>query len=140
MLRIAVRNLQKKASLSPGRIKRLIKRALKEEGIRAGGEITVSFINDSLIRKLNKRYLKKTGPTDVLAFNNAGPFNRKGLYADIIVSSDTAIHNAKIFNTTPSHELTLYSIHGLLHLLGYDHNSCRKSKIMRGKELKYVHT
>jgi len=138
MVKIAIRNLQKKVSVYPQGLKKLIKMVLKEERIKANGEITVSFINDGLIRKLNTRYLKKDSPTDVLAFNTTGVFNKNGLYADILVSSDTAIRNAKIFKTTPSYELKLYAIHGLLHLLGYNHNLANRKKIMHRKELKYV--
>ena len=121
MVRITIRNLQKKVFVYPQKIKEIINRILKEEKIKGKGEITICFINDTLIRKLNKKYLKKDSPTDVLAFNIADPKERGGLYADILISTDTALRNAKTFNTTPLYELKLYSIHGLLHLLGYDH-------------------
>jgi probable rRNA maturation factor len=70
----------------------------------------------------------------------ANPKEQGSLSADIIVSTDTALRNAKIFKTTPSYELSLYSIHGLLHLLGYDDHSLKDRKIIREKELEYVHT
>ncbi|MBN2830653.1 MAG: rRNA maturation RNase YbeY [Candidatus Omnitrophica bacterium] len=137
---IAVINLQEKALVYPKAIKKLVKRVLKEERIKAGAEITVSIVNDRIIRKLNMLYLKKDLPTDVLAFNSTETFDKNNLYADIIVSSDTAAYNAKVFNTTFNFELKLYVIHGLLHLLGYNHSSAKKRKTMLRKELKYVHT
>ena len=62
------------------------------------------------------------------------------LEADIIVSSDTAIRNAKEYKTSPEHELKLYVIHGVLHLLGYDDHTNKERLLMRKKESKYVNS
>ena len=140
MVRITIRNLQKKVSIHPQRIKEKLTKVLKEEKVKRTGEINICFISDRLIRRLNKKYLNKDYSTDVLAFEIASPKDKNKLYADIIISTDTAIRNAKIFKTTPSYELSLYSIHGLLHLLGYDDHSLKDRKIIREKELEYVHT
>lgn len=140
MVRITVKNLQKKVFVYPKKIKDKIITVLKKEKVKGEVELTVCFINDSLIKKINKRFLKKNRPTDVLAFNIADPKVKTGLHADILISTDTALRNAKIFKTTPSYELSLYSIHGVLHLLGYDDHSSKKQKVMRRKELEYVHT
>ena len=137
---ITVIDLQKKIPVYPQKIRKLILETLKKEGLKKRGEITVCFTNDALIRKLNARYLRKNKPTDVLAFDITNSKDKRQLSADIVISSDTAIRNARIFKTTPFYELSLYSIHGLLHLLGYDDHSRKNKKIMRGKELKYVHT
>ncbi|MFA5311283.1 MAG: rRNA maturation RNase YbeY [Candidatus Omnitrophota bacterium] len=140
MLRITIRNLQQKVSVSPEAIKKIFKKILKKEKVSANGEIVVSFVTDPLIRKLNARYLRKDYFTDVLAFETATPFDKKGFYADIIISADTARRNCEIYRTTPYYELKLYAIHGLLHLLGYEHNSAKKNQLMRRKEREYVHT
>ncbi|MDD3087171.1 MAG: rRNA maturation RNase YbeY [Candidatus Omnitrophica bacterium] len=140
MLRISIRNLQQKVSVSPEAIKKTFKQILKKEKVGAGGEIVVSFVTDPLIRKLNARYLKEDSFTDVLAFETATPFDKKGFYADIIISVDTARRNSRVYKTTPSYELKLYAVHGLLHLLGYNHNLTKKNQLMRRKEEEYVHT
>ena len=139
MVRVTVKNLQKKVSLRPREIKKIISKVLQSEKKGIKGEINVSFVNDPLIRKLNKKYLKKDSPTDVLAFNIGDIKEETKLYADILISADTALRNAKIFKTTPDYELKLYSVHGILHLLGYDDHSLKDKKIIRKKELKYVH-
>jgi len=139
MVRVTVKNLQKKVSLRPREIKKIISKVLQSEKEGIKGEINVSFVNDPLIRKLNKKYLKKDSPTDVLAFNIGDIKEKTKLYADILISADTALRNAKIFKTTPDYELKLYSVHGILHLLGYDDHSLKDKKIIRKKELKYVH-
>ena len=140
MVRITIKNLQKKVFIQPQKIKKIINNVLKKERAKDRGEINICFINDALIRKLNKKYLKQDSFTDVLAFNIGNPEEKGGLYADILISADTALRNAKIFKTTPSYELKLYSIHGLLHLLGYDDHSLKDQKIIREKELEYVHS
>jgi len=139
MVRVTVKNLQKKVSLRQREIKKIISKVLQSEKKGIKGEINVSFVNDPLIRKLNKKYLKKDSPTDVLAFNIGDIKEKNKLYADILISADTALRNAKIFKTTPDYELKLYSVHGILHLLGYDDHSLKDKKIIRKKELKYVH-
>jgi len=140
MIKIAVINLQKKALVDQQKIKKLIRKVLNKERPGIEGEITLSLVSDPLIRKLNMLYLKKNLPTDVLAFNSTERFNKNKFYADIIVSSDTAAFNAKVFRSSLPYELNLYIVHGLLHLLGYNHNCAKRRKVMLKKELEYVHT
>jgi probable rRNA maturation factor len=58
---------------------------------------------------------------------------------DIIISTDTAIRNAKIFKTSPSFETENYVVHGLLHTLGYDDLTKKQKALMTKKERSYVH-
>ncbi|MFH1458118.1 MAG: rRNA maturation RNase YbeY [Candidatus Omnitrophota bacterium] len=90
---------------------------------KKSGEITVCFVNDKKIKELNLRYLQKNEPTDVLAFDSG----------DIVVSTDAAIRNAKIFETERLYELYLYIIHGVLHLSGYDDKTPKLKKKMDKK-------
>lgn len=137
-VKIFIRNLQKKIPVYPAGIKKSIFKALVNEGVKKG-EITVSFVNDKQIARLNSKYLKISSPTDVLSFNLAlGLTKPDAILADIIVSAETAMRNSKIYKTTPSYELNLYSVHGLLHILGYDDHSRMKRITMRKKESSYV--
>lgn len=94
-------------------------------------------MGDTKIRSLNKKFLKKDRPTDVLAFDLSGP---NDMIADIIVSSGTAIRNAKVFGTDPRYELYLYVVHGALHLLGYDDKTVKGRKAMEFKASKILST
>ncbi len=77
-------------------------------------------------------YLGRDTATDVIAFDNSV---KKGeLLADIAISTDTAIRNARSFKTNPLDEVRLYIIHGVLHLLGYDDNNGRNALIMRERQ------
>jgi probable rRNA maturation factor len=136
--KIIIKNLQKKISISPTKIRKAILNALAREGVKKNGEITVCFVTDAQIKKLNLKYLRHSGPTDVISFELS--VDPKQFMADIIVSTDTAIRNARTYSTTPEQEALLYSIHGILHIIGYDDSSPKQRMIMRKKESLYGHS
>jgi len=93
----------------------LVRKILKKE--EAKGKINIILTGDREIRKLNKKYRKKDKPTDVLAF----PMGEDGEIGDIAISRETTRRNAKRFGVTYNDELRRLVVHGVLHLLGYDH-------------------
>jgi probable rRNA maturation factor len=133
-VKITIINLQNKVPVNSKRVKKTVQKVLSSEGIKKSGEITVCFITDREIRALNRKYLGRNNPTDVMAFNLSGPQGQGKICADIAISTDTAIHNAAIFGTSPLFELYLYVIHGVLHILGYDDKTKNEQLIMRKKE------
>lgn len=146
-MKITVRNLQKKIPVSPKEIKKIILNVLLFERIKKRAEITVCIVEDKKIKELNRKFLGKNEATDVLAFDGSassfgsardGPSVPRHISADIVISTDTALRNAKAFRTNASKEIKLYLIHGILHLLGYDDHSPKDKKLMRDKEKKYV--
>ena len=133
-MKITVKNLQKKIPISPKRIKEAILEALSSQDIKKSGEITVCFVNDKKIRELNLKYHRRDASTDVLAFDISSPQSVSGsLFADIIVSTETAICNAKIYNTSPLYESCLYAVHGALHLLGYRDSNTKERELMQSR-------
>lgn len=130
-VQITIKNFQKKIPVYPKRIKKTILKILSKEGFKKSGAITVCFVNEREIKKLNLEYHHKNAPTDVLTFDLKTPGTP---LADIVVSTDAAIQNAKSFKTTPFYELNLYVIHGILHLLGYDDKTKKDRAIMYKKE------
>ena len=137
-MKVSVRNLQKRIPVNPKRIIKTVLKILSLEGIKKSGEITVCFVNDQKIKELNLRYLGKNNPTDVIAFDISGPKSLDEIFADIVISTDRAIDNARIYKTSPLYELYLYVIHGMLHLLGYDDKSKKDRLIMHKKEAELV--
>ena len=138
-MKIGIKNLQKKLTIKPKKIRELILNILKGEKKGESGYINICFADDALIKKFNSRFLKNNSSTDVLAFNLNDDKIGKILLADIMISADTAINNAARFKTEPEYELMLYVTHGVLHILGYDDRDRVKKKQMRKKELEYVH-
>jgi probable rRNA maturation factor len=82
-------------------------------GVR--GLINFLLVTDPVIRRYNARYLKHDYATDVIAFE----MKEKGVFGDIVISTDTAKRQAKEEGHSVLTETTILALHGLLHLLGY---------------------
>lgn len=90
----------------------------------ADGELSISLVGDDEIHRLNRDYREKDKPTDVLAFALREGLEMPGterVLGDVIVSLDTAARQADERGHDAAHEVRLLLIHGILHLLGYDH-------------------
>jgi phosphate starvation-inducible PhoH-like protein len=80
-------------------------------------ELSIVLVSDGEMQRLNRRWRRKDRPTDVLSF----PLDAGGLLGDVVISVDTARRQAAEQGTTLGREADRLLIHGLLHLLGYDH-------------------
>jgi probable rRNA maturation factor len=85
--------------------------------VRARGSVTVVLVADSRIRALNRRYRRKDRVTDVLSFPN----DDAGHIGDIVIGLGVARRQARDAGHGLQTELRVLALHGLLHLLGYDH-------------------
>jgi probable rRNA maturation factor len=104
-------------------------------GANLRGELTVVFVDNKAIQKLNYRFLGKRQPTDVLCFD----LSEKGRFlADIVISAQRAKENSRAFNTSPLKEVNLYLIHGILHLFGYNHRRNKDRIRMQRKALQIL--
>lgn len=87
-------------------------------------ELSILFTDDGSIARLNEQYLNRKGPTNVLAFPMAGeliPGVESTMLGDVVVSVDTAIRESKGMCEPLAHTIDRLLIHGVLHLLNYDH-------------------
>jgi probable rRNA maturation factor len=84
---------------------------------RARGVLTVAIVPDSRVRRLNRRYRRTDRPTDVLSFPSGEP----GELGDIVIAAGMARRQARAAGHSVQAELRVLALHGLLHLLGYDH-------------------
>lgn len=108
-------------------------------------ELSVALVDDASIRLLNEQYRGQNRPTDVLAFamregapGDAGAGVAKNdagaeILGDVVISVDTARRQAMKRKRPLLDELTMLLAHGLLHLLGYDHDTKRKEQVMLQK-------
>ncbi len=122
--------------INPAAIRTAVRKISRRERL-LHGNISVVFVSDPVIKKLNRRFLKKKYATDVLAFDYSAeipPRKGKGVYGEVIISADRAAAQAKVYGTTLKHELTLYVVHGILHLLGFDDHAAKDIRRMRRKE------
>jgi probable rRNA maturation factor len=115
-LEVALLNRQRRRRVRPARLRRVLQEAAR--ALRVSGEVTLVLTGDAPVRRLNAQYRGKDKPTDVLSFPGEG--GRFGL-GDIVISLDTAARNAPRFGRTLDQELDILTLHGFLHVLGYDH-------------------
>src|SRR5689334_9927925 len=91
---------------------------------REGSDVTIVFVSDSAIRKLNKQFRGKDYVTDVLSFpTESEQFENESSLGEIVIASDQAAAQAKENGLTLLNEIEQLILHGLLHLCGYDHES-----------------
>jgi probable rRNA maturation factor len=113
-----------------------------EDRIGAGpSELTLVITDDDGIQALNRDFLGKDAPTDVLAFaalEDSGPFvaapEAGGYLGDVIVSYPRAVAQAREHGHSPEQELNLLVVHGILHLLGYDHADDEGKAVMWARQ------
>jgi probable rRNA maturation factor len=138
VVRITLRNLQNKLPIHSRRIKNLILKVLKGERVKESVWVNICFVDNRQVKKFNAKFLNSQSATDVLAFNLSDKKEKNIILADIMISAQEALKQAGNFETTPDYELSLYVVHGLLHILGFnDHTACQKKR-MREKESQYV--
>ena len=92
-------------------------------------ELSIVIVDDAHIAELNKRYLNRSGPTNVIAFPmRAGDFSHitPHLLGDVVISAETARREAETMETGFSLRVSELLVHGVLHLFGYDHEKSEK--------------
>ena len=135
---------------------RLAESVLDAEGVKGDAEVSLLFVDEAAIADLNKRFLGKDGPTDVLSFPideepieggrspdsggtgpgdlPAEPDDMPTLLGDIVICPTVAHRNAPDHAGTYDDELALLVVHGVLHLLGMDHKDDSEAEVMEARE------
>ncbi len=114
----------------------MARKTLKAEGY---GKVQTSILlcSDAYIKKLNRKYRGVDASTDVLAFSmHEDRFSKvhPEILGDVVISLETASRQAKRFRHSLDEEIVLLVIHGILHLVGYDHLKKKDKELMRKKE------
>lgn len=136
----------------------LARNVLNSRGIKRNAEISLLYVDRAAIATLNEKYLGRTGPTDVLAFPiedepvPTGRFPEGGgvgpgqpgtvpellLLGDVVICPAVAAANATDHGVSVDDELALLLVHGLLHLLGMDHETDAEAEAMERLERKLL--
>jgi len=118
---IEIINRQKKRRIRTKAFERLLADLGRQYRL-ADPEVTLAFVGDRAIRTLNRKFMKKDRPTDVLSFplGEKGP-DGKYYLGDIVIAVPVAERQAREKGHSLDRELRLLAIHGYLHLLGFDH-------------------
>ena len=138
------------------RLVQLAKAVLGAQGVKADSELSMLFVDEAAMAELNKRFLGKEGPTDVLAFpiddddvveggrspDSLGPgagvdfenTDPPNLLGDVVVCPAVAARNAPDHAGTYDDEMALLVVHGILHILGMDHVDNEEAEAMEARE------
>lgn len=135
MKRISVQSIHPQLRVKKKTIQLLVENVLSSEKANSG--VDVIFVNDKFMKKLNKEFTQRDSTTDVLSFEMSESKPAGVEYpslGDVYVSLDQAKRQAAEYNVDFEDEVALLVVHGLLHLLRYDHKNKKEESIMRRKE------
>ena len=135
---------------------KLAEQVLDAEGVRGDAELSILFVDQRAMTDLNRRFHAQDGPTDVLAFpideepteggrspDSGGtgpgyappePADLPTLLGDVVICPAVAIRNAADHAGTYDDELALLIVHGILHLMGMDHEDDDEAEAMEARE------
>jgi probable rRNA maturation factor len=143
---VRIANRQRQIRIDRPTVMRLVNLILKDHDERQC-DVSVVFARDSLLEELNASFRDLDRPTDVLAFpmqpepaETAAPdaCGPERVLGDVIISVDRAIEQSGRYGKTPEQELLKLVSHGVLHLLGHDHESPGDRRRMRNLENRYL--
>jgi probable rRNA maturation factor len=134
---------------------RLAQMVLEEQGVRGDAELSMLFVDEKSMSDLNERFLGREGPTDVLAFpmddeliesgrqpdqggrgpgSPAEPSDAPILVGDVVICPKVAQRQAAEHLVSFADEMALLVVHGVLHLLGFDHEEDDEAEAMEARE------
>ncbi|KPA11624.1 NAD-dependent DNA ligase LigA [Candidatus Magnetomorum sp. HK-1] len=122
---VLINNQQNSHPINSNRLEK-IGALLLETLEQKNSELSIVCVTDETIAELNAQYRNKKGPTNVLSFSmQEGEFThlRQNMLGDVIISVDTVLREAKEFKISFEHRFIFLLIHGILHLLGFDHET-----------------
>ncbi|MFZ5640296.1 MAG: rRNA maturation RNase YbeY [Bacillota bacterium] len=144
---VFVNNMQEQVTVDDSLaelLERVAQTVLKNERAALEAEVSIALVDDRYIRELNRQYRHKDCPTDVLSFamledtGEAPPVEGEEgdgpVLGDVVISLETAERQAAEFGHPFPREVAYLAAHGVLHLLGYDHETDTDREIMRSRE------
>ena len=130
--------------VSADRVSALLMRVLADEGVEDGAGLSIEIADDELLHELNHAHRGVDGPTDVLSFAAEegeafpGAPDQPRYLGDIAVSVETVRRNAIEAGLTTAQEIDHVLVHGVLHLLGWGHETDEDEAAMRAREEGYL--
>ena len=132
------------SGVDPEHLRRFAEAVLSAEGFPPEAEVAITLVADEEMASWNSRALGRTGPTDVLSFPvealrpgdipDAQPDGPPLLIGDVVIAPDYVRRQAGTLGRGVDDEIALMVAHGILHLLGYDHQSDSDAELMETRE------
>ena len=135
---VSLSNRQKRVSIDAGKIRRTARKILTNLGFQ-NFDLSIVIVDDQAITQLNRQYFHRNRPTNVISFpmaaGGAPASPRSKILGDVVISAETAKRQAEEAGRKAGDEILFLLIHGILHLVGYDHEATAdERKKMEGKE------
>jgi probable rRNA maturation factor len=137
---IRIKNTQKKQRLATKTFETKLGNLLRSIGLH-NAELSILFVGDRAMRTLNRRYRGKDKTTDVLSFSmreGTFPHIQPDVLGDIVIAVPTAARQAAEAGHALGREIEFLLVHGLLHLLGYDHERGGEARRMKRREIQLL--
>jgi len=135
--RVLIANRQRKVAVDCERLREVSDFVLASLGFQ-DAELSVVLVSDRRMQQLNRQYLGRNRPTDVLAFSQwegAGEGLHPSCLGDVVISAETAKAQAAQAGVHLTQELDLLLVHGILHLIGYEHTgAAEEAAAMKRKQ------
>jgi probable rRNA maturation factor len=127
------------SKIQTNRIIEVAEFSLLKMGVHPDSELSISLVDEIEMSSLHMRWLDESGPTDVLSFpmDELKPFSASsgpGMLGDIVLCPEYAIPQAERAGHSIQEELELLTVHGVLHLLGFDHREIEEKKVMFSRQ------
>lgn len=135
VFQLSITNNVKSLKLNRTLLRRAVSQVFKDEGI-VSAIIDIAIVDDKTSARVNKQFLNHTGPTDVITFPYSTTNNH--VEGELVIGGEVASRVAKARHHQVDAELALYTIHGVLHLCGYDDKTKSARKNIRARELHYL--
>jgi len=137
-MQISITSHREPEPLDLAAFERLATFVLDREDVPDITELSIAVVDVDEMASLNVRYRGVEGPTDVLSFGCDEPCAVAGdepiTLGDVVIAPEIAIRQAEEYGHTVEEELNLLLVHGILHLLGYEHDSDEDAAVMQGRE------
>jgi probable rRNA maturation factor len=138
-VKIRLENRQKRLKVKTARLQKAARKILSVLACPEDSELSIVITDDEQIREINRDYLDRDRPTNVISFamqEGEGSGLQPGLLGDVVISAETAARDAAEAGLPFESELLFLLLHGILHLLGFDHErgSEEDARLMEEKE------
>lgn len=126
----------REAALTGGELIRVWEQVLADRGVERDCRLSVTLLADEAMAELNGEWRGVAAPTDVISIECEGPWDddlaegEPCILGDIFLAPDHIARQARAMGTTAADETCLLAVHGMLHLLGYDHDEEADAEVM----------
>jgi len=122
-------------------VKNYTKQMLQILKVNTKSDVSILFVNEDEMTKLHVRWMNESGPTDVMSFpmddivlQDSKLRKKQAILGDIIICPAVALNDAKEQGINPAYHLVFLLTHGVLHLLGQDHQEASQRVVMQKRE------